>query len=152
EVTLNLYDTVHSKGLKLIGAHEANVPADGIPGKHSRHTAMSEAIALIERRQVVVAPLVESTVPPEGAAAAYSRLAHHRTCRPSFVIDWCAQTVAESASEHSNNKRSTITVPSSVQKAPKVRTGIIGLGRSGYGIHLKTLRSMEDGYEVVAVA
>lgn len=34
----------------------------------------------------------------------------------------------------------------------KIRVGIIGQGRSGYGIHVTGLREMTDRYEVVAVA
>jgi scyllo-inositol 2-dehydrogenase (NADP+) len=34
----------------------------------------------------------------------------------------------------------------------RIRVGVVGLGRSGYGIHLKALKKLQQSYELVAVA
>jgi 2-desacetyl-2-hydroxyethyl bacteriochlorophyllide A dehydrogenase len=88
DITLDLYETVHCKSLRLIGAHETCLPMVAHGGEPCRRDYLNRAAALIRDGKLNLTPLIHAVLPPRELQRAYAALSDPNGSRPSFVIGW----------------------------------------------------------------
>ncbi len=86
---VNLYATVHVKGLAVVGAHVmANPVAESRPGSWTWRDDAQAFLSLLARGRVAVDPLVTERVPWQRAPEAYDRILRWDPDAMIILIDW----------------------------------------------------------------
>lgn len=87
-VVIDLYGTVHRKGLRMVGAHEMLVSSGSSAGWQERLVAIRRAVALIESNNAAFSPLIRHVVSATNIESAYLALQLRKMPYVSAVIQW----------------------------------------------------------------
>jgi threonine dehydrogenase-like Zn-dependent dehydrogenase len=88
-VELDMYSTVHRKGVQIIGAHESVQDLDLVPGVRWSKMSNLELLArLLAMREVQTEGLITHTVTPHEVPALYEALARDPGKHLGILIDW----------------------------------------------------------------
>jgi threonine dehydrogenase-like Zn-dependent dehydrogenase len=82
---LDIYRHIHSRGVRLTGAHERLQGTHGLP---DRTTISKQVLGLIEQGRIKVAPLLTHQMPAERAGDAYDMLLNHKEKALGVVLTW----------------------------------------------------------------
>lgn len=84
-VDLNVYELIHRKGIRFIGAHEGLQNASGFP---DRSTLTEYALKLIGRGALKIDPLISHHLPGREAKTGYELLLNQKDQALGVLLDW----------------------------------------------------------------
>jgi threonine dehydrogenase-like Zn-dependent dehydrogenase len=89
DAPIDFYQSVHQRGVSLIGAHTYVRPSqESKPGYWTEQDDYRTLLALLARKKLKVRPIVSEIVSPEKAADVYRRLAEVASPPLGIVFDW----------------------------------------------------------------
>lgn len=86
---INLYKHIHAKGISLVGAHEAIVPAKSAGAEtNSREQLTRRALEWLRTGRIVVDGLISHRIKPEHLVETYARLAVDKSNLLGVMVEW----------------------------------------------------------------
>ena len=88
-IMLDAYKQIHSRGVRLTGAHETTLSKPSHYGRTvDQPTVIREMLGLIRVGRLVVRPLIGTVLKPEDAKQGYEGLLRQKEAFHSVMIDW----------------------------------------------------------------
>ena len=89
EIPLDLYATIHVKGIRLIGAHESTTPAsENHYSKWTQENNLKLMLGLLSSRDINVKHLITDRVSIDEVPALYDSVAKQPSKHLGMIVDW----------------------------------------------------------------